>query len=846
MKHTLTAVSLRWTLALLAAAACSGSLAAVVSGNVTSLSNSAPKLNAAGTAWDPFNIAQGVPSASKSIQVLFIADDGDPAPFPLKANTATVTLRPSTAGPAVNCVFSATVPVLTPTNAGTCTFRVAASGANVEIYYLGLLAKNQNIRYTISGLQPAVGGHTILPFDSDAPLAPPSPQPPPPSPTLARKPARLVLVFDKSGSMDWSVKPADPSCGPLYSPTPACRRWNILQSAATQLVNVAKAYAIPGDQLGVVFFDSTASNTGGISAMTPVTLGAVSGAISSRSPGGSTSIGRGVENLKPGLIANNADFNNMTLLFTDGEQNTPPYLVSDGAQLLINASVDQPFGTAWAPSPNQIGLCTFRLRSDDPAGPGGTTTLQEIANRGCGGLMNSSASLSALSPELIQFFLQVLNGTLIGDKLELVKSISGEQARGPGAPPPPAVVLPFKTSKQDVAFTLLLHWDSAFQSQVPPQLTLTKDGVSFSPLSDPAFVVNQGSDHVSITLRAPFCNAAKKCVKPDGDWNLSVQPGSIVLYAATPRSATTSPPTGHYGLFVVSDNATLASRFEVTQPTKGVGQPLRLAATLTDGGKPLTGLAAGTVRALVSAPGAGLGNVLSASGVQPGAPAPVDPFGTAGRKVQAMLADPAERAKLLAALELGAEQGIPLTETSAGVYSASFPATLREGIYRVSFRVAGSSAANGDFTRLFNTDFYVPVMPDPVATANTLVRTAVSPCRFAGGCFSLTLKPVDGAGNLVGPGKAALIFAPAFNGQFTGATVDNLDGSYTASVGYNAEGAKPPVITVGGVAVVLPDSAGANPTWWQRLMGYGWWWWLLLLLLIAIAVVLWLMRKSGP
>ena len=841
MKHNFSPMAPRWALALLAAAACSGTFAVdEISGDATKLSSSAPKLNAAGTAWGDFNIAQGVPSASKSIQVFF--NTTDPLDYPLKGNAATVSLRPSTAGAAVNCSFSATVPVLSPTNAGTCTFRVSASGTNVEIYYLGLLAKNENIRYTISGLQPAVGAHTQKAFDSDTVLPGT-----PPSPTLARKPARLVLVFDKSGSMDWSAKPADASCGPLYTPVAACRRWNILQSAATQLVNVAKAYAIPGDQLGVVFFDSTASNTGGIAAMTPVTLGAVSGAIASRGPGGSTSIGAGVENLKAGLIASNSNFNNMTLLFTDGEQNTAPFLVSDGAQLLINATVDQPFGTAWAPSPNQIGLCTFRLRPDDPAGPGGTTTLQEIANRGCAGLMNSSATLDALAPDLIQFFLQVLSATLIGDKLELLASIQGQQAGSTGAPPP--VVLPFKTSKQDLAFTLLLNWDSEFQSQGTPDLTLTKDGVSFSPLQDPAFVVDQGIDHVSLTLRAPFCNATKKCVKPDGDWSLTVKPGSIILLAAKPKAkpaaAATTPGAGHYGLFVMSDNASLASSYAVTQATKGVGQPLQLTATLAEGGKPLTGLAAGAVRAFVSAPGAGLGNVLSASPTAPGAPAPVDPFSAAGRKVQAMLADPVERAKLLAALALGAGTGIPLAETSPGVYSAPFPATLSEGVYRVSFRVAGSSAGNGDFMRLYNTDHYVPVMPDPAATAKSLVRTALPPCRFAGGCFTLTLKPVDGAGNLVGPGKVGIIFAPPFNGEFTSPTVDNLDGTYTASVGYNAEGAKPPVITVGGVGITLPDSAGANPSLWQRLLAYGWWW-LLLLMLIAIVLILWLMRKSGP
>jgi von Willebrand factor type A domain len=244
------------------------------------------------------------------------------------------------------------VPVLTPANTGQCFFRILPLGLGdtVQIFYLGLLGKGQNIRHTISGLQPAVAGHTIQPFDSDTVLAGT-----PPSPTLARKPARLVVVLDKSGSMDWTTKPADMvGCGSYFTPLPQCRRWNVLTSAAAQFVNVAKAYAIPGDQLGVVFFDTTATNTGGIAAMTSVTLNAVNSAISMKNPGGNTSLGAGVTNLD--LHTNNATLNNITLVFTDGEQNTAPYLVSDGTQLLINPTMNQPFGTPWLQAGDKGGL----------------------------------------------------------------------------------------------------------------------------------------------------------------------------------------------------------------------------------------------------------------------------------------------------------------------------------------------------------------------------------------------------------------------------------------------------------------------------------------------------------
>lgn len=810
--------------------------AAIYSGNATNPSTSTPKLNAAGTAWEPFSNAQGVPNSGKSIKVLYVSDDGAFAAFPLNAAAATVTLRPRTAGPEVICEFDPAPPVLTASNAGTCWFRMTSTagqpGDTLEVFYLGLLTGN--IRYTASGLTPVVGGHTVTPFNSDRPLPLllPSAQPPPPAPAtgppLSRKPARLVLVFDKSGSMDWSAKPSDATCGTLRNPTPACKRWEILKYAAAQMVHVAKAYALPGDRLGLVFFDQVATDTGAIAAMNNLTLDAVSTALGSRAPGGNTSIGAGVERLKAGQLASNASFNNMTLLFTDGEQNTAPFLVSDGVQLLINPTQNSPAGTAWVAAPNTVGLCTFMLRADDPAGAAGTTTLQQMADRACTGLMHSSATLNVQPSELITFFLLVLNKTLIGDKLELIQSSQGTQPFN-GTPPPAPVPMTFVTSKQDLSFTMLLSWDSGFQADGSPGLSLVKDGVTFNVLQDPGVLQSGSGQSVALTLRQPFCNAAGQCVKPDGTWTLTAT-----------RTLPRGP--GSWGLFVIGDNATLASDFSVTQPTAGIGQPLQFRATLTEGGAPLAGLAAGSVRAFVQAPSAGLGNVLAASSTGAGQAAEGDALSAAGRKVQAMLADPAQRAQILAALELGAEQGIPLAETAPGVYSASFPATVVEGIYRVSFRVAGNNAANGDFTRIFNTDRYVAVQPDDAATARTMTVSKFTPCdaRFAGGCLQIRLRPVDAAGNFVGPGKGTAIAPRApFAGEVIGSVVDLLDGAYTLVLGYTASSATAPVLSVGGLPLNLPASASPRGST-AASGGILRWWWLLLLLLLALIVVAWL------
>lgn len=835
MSHPFIALLLRGFAAVAIAAGGANAQAAIYSANVSNASTSAPKLNAAGTAWEPFSTAQGDPNSGKSIKLLYLADDGSSAGYPLSAPVNAVKLRASTGGALLTCSASAVPPELSATNAGTCTYRFINTAGNngdtLEIFYLGRLSGN--IRLSIGALTPAVGGNTVQAFDSDTVLAGT-----PPSPTLSRKPARLVVAFDKSGSMAWSSKlDGDAGCGALYAPNANCRRWDVLRRASAQMVSVAKAYRITGDKLGVVFFSSDAENTAGLPAgsaaaitdMTGVTLDAIDAAIGARSPAGATSIGDGIGNLSTVLTGgDNANFNNAILLFTDGEQNTAQFVVDNGSKLLLNATNSPIGGTEVAPASAQLKLCPFKLRLDNPADPSSTTLLQTIADRSQCGAMNSSLTLDNPPVGAIQYFIQVLNTTLFGDKLELVQVRKGAQAAPAGALPPP-LTLPFVTSKQDVAFTALLAWDRAFQAEGRPAIKLSKDGVDFIVGQDPNVRLGTGTDHVAMTMRPPFCNAARQCVKTDGPWTLTVG-------RTMPRG------DGNWSLIVVGDNATLASEFSARQATAGIGQPLQLQAKLSEGGQALTGLAPGSVRAFVQAPAQSLGNVLSASNAKPGNQPDGDPGSAAGRKVQAMLADPAQRAAILAALELGAEQGIALSETSPGVYSANFPATVAEGIYRVSFRVEGTSAGNGAFTRVFDTDRYVPVQPDDAATARTMQITPFTPCdpRFAGGCKQITLKPVDAAGNLVGPGKAPGMAFFGTGAELVGTVEDRLDGSYTLVVGHvQASGTTPP-LSVAGVTLNLPPAAGPGSAGASPLMR---WWWVLLLILLVLIVVAWLMKR---
>jgi hypothetical protein len=766
-------------------------LAQTVTPTLDQLSSSAPKLKADSSGYEDLDIRQAVPSGGKGgIRVQYIPDDA--LALPLDSTGAVVKLRPRGLPAAdITCTYSPVAQILSPATSGKCFFRTfGGAGDMVQIHHFGLLQRSDEIHYSITGVQGAVPGFTVLPFDSDTAFAGAKP-----IPNVGRNPARLALVFDKSGSMDWSAKPAgDPGCGAFFSPVPACRRWNILNDAAAQMANVAKAYATPGDELGVVFFDSTASNTGGLAGMNTITLDAALGAIGARAPGGSTSIGAGVENLKAPLLSNAAAHQNTVLLFTDGEQNTAPFLTSDGTQLLINPTQNLPFGTPWV-GMAPVSLCPFRLRTDDPAGPGGTTTLQQIADNGCGGLMGSPATLKTPA-DLITFFLQVLDKTLVGDKLELI-SITHGAARTRSRIANPTVLrrlgngvsIPFRTSAQDGAVTLLLNWSSPGGDTMPSDLKISKDGIDFDPLRDRNVVLARGKDHLVMTLRAPFCNDRRQCVKPAGDWSLGFVAGGQ------------QGPALNHSLFVLGDNATLASDFKVDQPALGIGKPLRLTARLTDAGRPVSKLAAGSVYALIGGPTASLGTILSKSPVRPQGRKERDPVSLAGAKAAAMFA--AGDKGIVAATAFNGQLKVPLKETTRGVYTAQTPAPF-EGVYRVTFMVDAKTPLNGPFQRIYTTDRYVGVAIDAATTlANTTIGAGSFNACPRGRCISVQVRPVDQRGNLTGPGKGAL-FSVDPKRAMIAEVIDRLDGSYALTIALIDPTALPDLIIGGAAKVVLP------------------------------------------
>lgn len=765
----------------------------------------------------------------------------------LNASAASVTLTPVQGASPVTCTETASKPPGEPSTSdlGTCRFRLFSPN-EIHLYYYG--AVGTGMSYAIQGIADTSGGNNIVDFDSTS-LAGTI------TPTATRKPVRLLLVLDKSGSMAWSSRPDVSGCAGYNAPTQEkCKpsRWELMSTAVDALLQVAHTYAVPGDEFGAVLFDAnnpvSDANTQTFIPLTPGNVGAFLGLLGSTwSPGGGTSFGAGMEKWEDSgdansITDNKGDFDYQIIALTDGEQNTAPFLAAGADRLdpnvYLNPTHNAPGGHKFVePGGDEtINVCPVGMRFGNPS-PDLSWGLDDIAERRCAGfdyiadVIGANAGVSELRDDLVGFFLEFLNGALVGDKLELMGS-----DKGSAMPVRRAVSIDesFLVSDLDRIFTV--HLSHGAVGTVAHGFRLEKDGKVFELIPENTALnagVHSSARSLTATLRSPFCNRAGECVSPGGEWRLQ--------YAAT------TPATGafEYNVFYISDNPKLATSFHTEQALPGIGKPLTLEARIEEGGAPVTGIPQGGVVAVIRGPNQSLGNVLSAGRTDPPAAPGEDSVSTADLKVQGMLMNPSTSQDILAALIAGNPVTVDLTEGDPGVYSAQF-LPPSSGVYQVRYLVDTQAPLNGRFTRTFNQSRYVPVAVDDAAT---YVAATITPfgCSQPGGCYRILLIPQDALGNLVGPGWTNW-FRPPTDALFTTPVLDRLDGSYEIRVGYpnKLPPGERPGVDFGSVTLTPPGDGGTGGGPIDLIL--HWWWLILLLLLLVLAIVWWLLKpgSSGP
>lgn len=665
----------------------------------------------------------------------------------------------------------------------------------------GCTGQNWN-RYEIP-VPPTVTGDVVATVD-------PLPQPTSACYQDPKNPTRpyldVILALDKSGSMS--------TVDPGYSTS----RMDALHSAAGNLLSAWTGLTPSNDQTAIVSFSTTSNLDLGLS---NVVTANVAGTVNGLSPGGSTSIGAGLltalQNLGP------SGRRKAILLMTDGQQNTDPKVeVTDLVTRRPEIYCDVASNCPTSPPPGLT--CTYT--SSDPcplsAAPpqiytvtmGPTSTLnpaidQAIAHATLGFYLHENETSTPTDPALLKvFFIQLLQNFVRFSSYETVRLVS----KNVTPTTPYSVALPISTTSHDAVFTLM--WPSQLGAL---RLTITPPG-GVRP------IVQEGaSGFLSLVeplpLPAPF--------DPRGDWKVLVE----ALGTAGARLTTTigggSVP---FNLHVMTDDAAIKTELSNVPGDYKPGDQIRLRAKLTQFGAPIPGVGSrpgDKIEVQLVRPGNSIGDVLSDSRASTTSSGPDQQTPVEARLANTLQNDPTILIRTSDTVQLF-DDGKPEHGDDVagdGIYNALYPAIL-PGHYNFLFSVESTDPNAVHFSRQQLRTAYVRAIPD---SDNTVIQSSIVR-RDKGGVLSIVMTPrvKPGPGCLktnpkcgrMGPGWANYFWFTT-PGQAPFKAVDNLNGTYTATLAFM--GSNPPAVSVhfeNALAVIgdsvtadhLPDPLGPNNT----------------------------------
>jgi hypothetical protein len=377
--------------------------------------------------------------------------------------------------------------------------------------------------------------------------------------SIARPTVAVMLTLDQSGSMDW-----------LAGIDATTKRIDILHQAATNFVQLVQE----NNGVGIVSFDHVAHPgvpvtrfSGGV--FDPARASAIA-AIQAIAPGGSTSIGNGLQLARSTLDPVTGYDQKALLVFTDGLENTPLW-ISD----VSSAINDRTFA---------IGLGTVQQVS---AG-----ALTALANHTQGYLLLSGP----LSPSvddyfrLTKYFLQILAGVTNND---IVTDPAGYI--GPGV----VLRIPFQLNETDIDATVILLSDiPALQFAVE-----APDGNVMTPADAAAagavYATATHMDYYRFNLPLELAGAPEHV----GTWHalLELDPRLSKRYSHLPEGQATHPGSHGVRYSVTAQTfSNLRMRTHASQSSMEPGARLTIRAVLTEYGVPVSQRA--TVEATVDHP----------------------------------------------------------------------------------------------------------------------------------------------------------------------------------------------------------------------------------------------------
>jgi hypothetical protein len=562
-----------------------------------------------------------------------------------------------------------------------------------------------------------------------------APAPPPP---ITRD---VMLVFDRSGSMSM-----DDGTGRA--------KIDAARDAVSLFVELVRAGT--GNRAGLVSFSTTATAPVDF-AITAVTAGSklaligpapyAGGIIGGLTPGGSTTIGGGLDAARAQLPSPGAN-PRAILLLTDGIENTPPMVA--------------------AAEPALAGITVHAIGFGAESSLNGALLTQLTTAHG--GLYMRAGGGLALEKFFSSAFGNIFEaGILMDPEFDLP------------ADQPAGAAVPFRVCGEE-AITAVAGWDRTDASLL---LEIASPGGAVVTAGTAGVETASGRNWTFLRIALPLAG------ERDGLWSVRVvRPGGGGEFpppAPALRYFLNIIPTGGPRMARLPD----ATRYYTGDPIN----PLVMVRH-DNGGWP-EGM---QVRIRISRPDTSVGNVLSAAGL--GAPGTLDADVIPARQATLQAIERSTGKPVANYTEIAVDLASDSASTeglfeASGTFGRRMPDLLTvEGNY--SFLAEATYGEDCAGMRQLAWSIHVEVGIDPGRT--TVTTRPLPPRPDAAACFEMTFTPRDRYGNLLGPGRSdAFSIAPQPGSTPAGPPSDLGDGSYRVDVCPDPDSLEPP-----GIGIVQP------------------------------------------
>lgn len=524
--------------------------------------------------------------------------------------------------------------------------------------------------------------------------------------------AAAMLTLDFSGSMQ-APAPPDPS------------RAAALQAAVALFIHLWSAVSVPGDRLGVTYFDSNVNRFLPANANDQPPLLSERGEdiitnVNLQTPQGFTAMGGGLQQSidvldNPLLEAETR----RVILFTDGMQNVDPR-VQPGNPIVIATQPQTVLDTSLGISIDTIGI---------GAGESFVGLLRDIS-AGTGG--RSWSTLDAT--DLRQFFVESLINALKGFSPQLVAYRRGSVGSG-------------GSSSQD--FTI----EDGARKLVLEVSWKRGDSLDFSVAKDGVDVTGAGRFINAATHKIFVIDLPYKGITARGNWQLRINGRSGTAYETA--------------AIIDGERISYDAMFNVQRPR--AGDALDLVVRLAADGQPIRGQV--KVKVAWKSPRTTVGDIIAK--YKPKDPPAAEPGASAAeRQILALAYDP----KTWAALK-PKTQTEELKSNDKGEFRKQFRPKI-PGVYTAVVTIEGEDAKLGKFRRTLTATTVVGFANAKLKDRDTWVSEITS-----GGLrnVSITLSPSDKEGHRMGPGLSSNISLVWAGGKVSGIQ-DLGDGRYLVTL----------------------------------------------------------------